>query len=456
MASDSKHSIDMLNGPILGKLSSLALPIALSSILQQLFNSADTAVAGKFASSQAMAAVGSNASVINLIITLFVGLSIGANVVVASFIGRNEHHRIRKAINTSMIVAVVSGVFLTVFGMIVAPQILKLISCPPDVIGMATQYLRIYFLGMPFVMIYNFGSAILRADGDSRRPLYALIVAGTVNVFLNLYFVIVWHMAAAGVGLATTISNIISSMMILTFLIREKGYLRLDLRKKLEFDKGIFRKMIAIGLPAGIQGAVFSLSNVVIQSAINSFGSDAVAGSAAAQNFEFICWFMINGFGQAATTFTSQNFAAGDRVRCRKIYLRATTAGLSLTLIMSLIFFIGRYPFLHIFTSDDVVMKYALSRLCVVALFELLTGTYEISGACLRGMGMSMIPAVETLIGSCLLRILFVITIFPHHHSFDLLMAVYPMSWVITGIIVTTTYFLTREKIFDRMAKHIS
>ena len=229
MTKDSKHSIDMLNGPILTRLCGLALPIALSGILQQLFNSADTAVAGKFASAQAMAAVGSNASVINLIVTLFVGLSIGANVVVASMIGSGQHNRVKDAVQTAMTIAVISGVFLTFFGIIVAPKILRLISCPPDVIGMAEEYLRLYFLGMPFVMIYNFGSAVLRAEGDSRRPLYSLIVAGCVNVVLNLYFVIVWHSAAAGVGLATTISNMIKAGLVLILLITEKGYLHLDI-----------------------------------------------------------------------------------------------------------------------------------------------------------------------------------------------------------------------------------
>lgn len=455
MTKDSKHSIDMLNGPILTRLCGLALPIALSGILQQLFNSADTAVAGKFASAQAMAAVGSNASVINLIVTLFVGLSIGANVVVASMIGSGHHNRVKDAVQTAMTIAVISGVFLTFFGMIVAPKILRLISCPPDVIGMAEEYLRLYFLGMPFVMIYNFGSAVLRAEGDSRRPLYSLIVAGCVNVVLNLYFVIVWHMAAAGVGLATTISNMINAGLVLFFLIREKGYLHLDIRKP-QIDRGILRKMIGIGLPAGIQGAVFSISNVVIQSAINSFGSSAVAGSAAAQNFEFICWFMLNGFGQAATTFTSQNFAACNKERCNKIYVRATAAGMGLTIIMSFVFFMGRYPLLHIFTSSPEVMKYALARLIIVAAMEALAGTYEISGGCLRGMGMSMIPAVETLFGSCILRLVFVWTIFRIHHNFYLLMAIYPITWVITGIIVTTTYLLTRDKIYLRMGRHIS
>ena len=312
-----KNTVDMLNGSLADKIILFALPLAASSILQQLFNSADLAVVGRFASSEAMAAVGSNAPVINLIVSLFTGLSVGANVLIATLIGKNQKEKINEAVHTIFSVSVLSGIVLIFLGIIGSREILKLMDAPDSVMNAAILYLRIYFTGMPFVMIYNFGSAILRARGDSARPLLCLVVSGIVNVILNLFFVIVCHMSVDGVAYATVISNLIGACFIIRFLMSEEETFRLSFRK-LHIHKEFLIEIVKIGLPAGIQGMVFSLSNVVIQSAINSFGADAIAGASAGQNFEFMAYFIVNAFAQAAVTFTSQNFGAVKFDRCKK------------------------------------------------------------------------------------------------------------------------------------------
>jgi len=293
---------------------------------------------------------------------------------------------------------------------------------------------------------------VLRSKGDSTRPLYALITAGVINVILNLVFVIVFKMGVAGVATATVISNFFSACMILYFLTHEEEMLRLDFRKlriRWEYLLGI----IKIGLPAGLQSMVFSLSNVVIQAAINSFGSDGIAGSTAEQNFEFMAYFVINAFAQTATTFTSQNFAAQDKERCKKIYRLCTFIGLASCLWLSLIFLIGRHLFIQIFSTDENVIHYAMIRMWSVCLLELLTGVYEISGGCLRGMGHSMTPAVITVLGTCVFRLVWVNTIYAAHRSYLMLMIVYPVSWVITGTAVTVAYFIIRRKEFAQIGK---
>ena len=437
----------MLHGPLGEKLMLLAVPIVLSCILQQLFNTADIAVAGKFISSEAMAAVGSNAPVISLFISMVVGLSIGANVLVAIKIGQKKFLGVRAALQTAMSMAVSVGIVMAVLGLLVARPILEVMAAPPNIIDMAELYLRIYFLGMPFIMIYNFGSAVLRADGDSRRPLYCLIVSSLSNLFMDLLFTVVCPWGIAGIALGTTLANGISAALILYYLVKEKEYLHLNFRLVMFHPKSV-RQIIAIGGPAGIQGVVFSLSNVVIQSAINGFGSDAVAGVSAALNFEFFSYYIISGFAQAAVTFTSQNYAVRNFERCRDIFRLALIYAIVFTAILSGIFVFFRYPLLHIFTGSDGVMEYALIRLLVVTAPEFMTATYEIPGSCLRGMGISLLPAVETLFGSCLLRIAFILTIFWRMPDFTLLTAIYPITWFITGTMVMGSYFFLRRRLF--------
>lgn len=441
----NRRNVDMLNGPLAGPIILFALPLAVSSMLQQLFNAADTAVVGRFASSQAMAAVGSNSSVINLVVALFVGLSVGANVVIASLIGRGKREDISTAVHTAVCVALISGVFLLFVGIGIARPMLELMNTPEDVLDLAVLYLRIYFLGMPFIMLYNFGAAILRSKGDSTRPVYALICGGVLNVLLNLLLVIVFHLHVIGVAAATVTSNVVSSSLVMWFLLHEEDEFRLS-PAKLRIHTGYLLQMVRIGLPAGLQGVVFSLSNTVIQSGVNSFGSAASAGSAAALNFEIIAFYIVNSFNQATVTFTSQNYAAGKFDRCRKVFrlsLLFTVIGAG---TMDFLFIAGRHFTLSLFTTDPQVFDYAVIRFMRILAFQWMVSFYEISGSAMRGMGYSMTPTMITIFGTCVFRLFWVLILFPHHHDFGFLLSVYPASWLITGSLVLLAYFLVCKK----------
>ena len=438
------NQMDMLNGSIFDKILLFALPLAISCILQQLFNSVDVAVVGRFASSEALAAVGSNSSVISLLINLFVGISVGANVVIANYIGQGKTEKIQDAVHTVMIVSLISGVFLLVLGLMIARPILEIMGTPENVIDLAVLYLHIYFLGMPFLMIYNFGAAVLRSKGDTKRPLYCLIISGVINACLNLLFVIVFKLSVAGVAIATVIADGVSAVLIIYFLMNEEETIRLRLNK-LKIKKSELIKVIKIGVPAGLQGVVFSVSNVCIQTAINSFGSDAVAGSATGLNFEY---FTISAFVQAAITFTSQNYGARNFKRCKKIFVYSMISSVVICGLMSAIFVVWRDFFAGIYTTDKAVLEYASIRMVHVLLFECLASSYEIGGAALRGLGYSMTPAVLTVLGSCVFRLIWIYTVFNKFRSFEMLMNVYPVSWVITGIAVLIAYAMVRKKLF--------
>ena len=435
----------MLNGPLAGPIILFALPLALSSMLQQLFNAADTAVVGRFASSQAMAAVGSNSSVINLVVALFVGLSVGTNVVIASLIGRGRKEEIPTAVHTAVVVALISGVLLLFVGIGIARPMLTLMNTPEDVLDLAVLYLRIYFLGMPFIMLYNFGAAILRSKGDSTRPVYALICGGVLNVLLNLLLVIVFHLHVIGVASATVTSNVVSSFLVMWFLLHEEDEFRMN-PKKLQIHRGYLMQMIRIGLPAGLQGVVFSLSNTVIQSGVNSFGSSASAGSAAALNFEIIAYYIVNSFNQATVTFTSQNYAAGKYDRVKKVFRLAILFTVIGAGTLDFLFIAGRHFTLSLFTTDPEVFKYAVIRFTHILAFQWMVSSYEISGSAMRGMGYSMTPTVITIFGTCVFRIFWVLTLFPRHRDFGFLLYVYPASWLITGSLVLFAYFLVCRK----------
>ena len=313
------NEIDMLHGPLLMKILVFSLPLAASSVLQQLFNSIDVAVVGHFASSQALAAVGSNGPVISLLINLFLGVSMGANVIISNHIGQNDEEGILKAVSTAFTTAIVSGLILMCLGVAAAKPILTIMGTPDDVLTLAATYLRIYFLGIPFFLIFNFGAAILRSMGDTKRPLYILVIAGIVNTVLNLFFVIVLKMSVAGVAVATGIANLVSALLIIRLLCKEKAPFRLHLNK-IGVVWSELKRMLMIGIPAGLQGMVFSFSNVLLQTAINEYGSDAIAGSAAALNFEYYCYFVIAAFNGAAISFIGQNYGAGNKERVKRIY----------------------------------------------------------------------------------------------------------------------------------------
>lgn len=439
--------VDMLNGTLADKMVKFALPLAASSILQQLFNAADLAVVGRFASSQAMAAVGSNASVISLILNLFIGLSVGANVLVANLIGRGHREKINEAVHSIITLGLLSGIIMIALGTLIAPRILTLMGAPHEVLSLATLYLRIYFWAMPALMVYNFGSSILRSKGDSRRPLLAMSAAGVINVLLNLIFVIGFRLHVIGVAAATVISNLFSAGIIVWILMHEEEAFRLSLNK-LRISLENLQAILKVGLPAGLQGIIFSLSNIVIQSSINSFGADAIAGSTAAQNFEFMVYCVINAFSQTAVTFTSQNFSAGKYDRCKKVFVLSMAIGLIAGAAVGAIFAVSRNHVIRLFTTDENVIGYALTRMLVVCLLDWMTGLYEISGGCLRGMGRSMTPAMLTVIGSCAVRLIWVWTVVAAFHEFVILVMVYPVSWLITGAMVLFAYFHTRKQLF--------
>lgn len=435
-----KNEIDMLHGPLFMKMIMFTLPLAASSILQQLFNSVDVAVMGRFASSQALAAVGSNAPVISLLINLFMGVSMGANVIISNHIGQNDRRSIRDAISTVGLVAIVSGLLMMVVGILVARPILTMMDTPADVLDMAVTYLRIFFLGIPFFMIFDFGSAILRSMGDTRRPLYILVAAGIVNTILNLVFVIIFHMGVAGVAIATSIANAVSAALIIYLLVHEKEPYRLR-PKKLYIEWKELKRMLQIGVPAGLQGMVFSVSNVLLQASINGYGSDAIAGSAAAVNFEYYCYFIIGAFNGAAISFTGQNYGAGLNHRVKRIFAICLFMGFVGCAALNWFFIWQEDFFLRLFTDSPAVIAFGKTRMHIALAWQSIAAFYEISGSVLRGMGKSIEPTLITVFGTCLLRIVWIYTIMPGWRGFDHLITVYPVSWAITAVMMLGLYF---------------
>ncbi len=441
------RQMDMLHGSLLDKILLFALPLAASSILQQLFNSADAAAAGRFAGSQALAAVGGNAPVVSLIINLFVGMSVGANVIIANYIGQKNTKKVHEAVHTVYVMALVLGIVMMAMGQLIAKPILILINTPSDVINLATLYLRIYFCGMPCVMIYNFGAAILRSIGDTKRPLYCLLISGVINVVLNVFFVVLCHLSVAGVAIATIIADTVSAGLVTWFLIRSNDIIKLNLRE-LTLKKEYVKKVVQIGAPAGLQGAVFSVSNVCIQAGINGFGTAAIAGSAAAMNFEYFTYFATNAFGQAAVTFVSQNYGARQFERCKKALRLSLISGMIVTALMSLIFVAGRMSFVSIYTNDPAAIQYGIIRMTIVEMFEFIACLYEIPGGALRGIGHSLLPAILTVFGSCGLRIVWIYTVFHKFHTFQVLMSVYLVTWIVTSILVLGAYTIVTKKVY--------
>lgn len=440
-----KNEIDMLHGPLLAKIIIFAMPLAASSILQQLFNSVDVAVVGRFDSSYALAAVGSNGPVISLLINLFLGISMGANVVISNHIGQKDNNLTKYAIRTTAATALFSGLALAVIGVLAARPILTIMGTPTEVLDMAVRYLRIYFIGTPFLLIYNFGSAILRSKGDTSRPLYILVIAGIINTVLNLILVIVFHMGVAGVAIATDIANVFSAASIIFLLIREEEPYRLNLRS-IGINKNELKSMLMIGVPAGLQGMVFSFSNVLLQTTINSHGADAVAGSAAAVNFEYYCYFIISAFNGAAITFIAQNYGAGNYNRVKRIYWLCLGLSTLLSAASAQLFIWQKTFFISLFTTDASVAEYAYTRMLIVLLWQFIACSYEISASAMRGMGKSMLPTLLTIVGTCLLRVVWVFAVCPVWTSYQTIMIVYPITWITTGIMVFTAFHITARK----------
>ncbi|MGC2873636.1 MATE family efflux transporter [Ihubacter sp. rT4E-8] len=443
--------IDMVRGPVLMKMLIFTLPLMLSSILQLLFNAADIIVVGRFAGDNSLAAVGSNTALIGLMTNLFIGLSVGANVTVARYFGGRKREELSDTVHTTMALSLISGIALTVIGMILSKYFLMWMGTPDEVLPLATEYLRIYFLGMTGMMVYNFGGAILRAVGDTRRPLYYLAFSGVVNVGLNLFFVISLKMDVAGVGAATAISQWISAVLIFRCLIREQSDIRLTLRNlRVHGDKVM--AILRIGLPAGVQGMIFSLTNVLIQASVNSFGATVVAGSSAAANIEGFIYFAMNAFYQATISFTSQNIGARRIKRIDKILGRGEMCVVAVGLIMgSLAVLFGR-QLLGIYTSSDIVIDAGMERLRIIALTYALGGAMDVMVGALRGMGYSIIPMVVTLVGVCGLRVFWILTIFqmPAFHTVEMLFLTYPVTWTVTLSGHIITFFIARKKLREQ------
>ena len=449
----NKYEMDMCSGSILSKMLLFTLPLMASSILQLLFNAADTIVVGKFAGDHALAAVGSNGALINLLVNFFMGLSVGTNVLVARYYAANQKKDLQETIHTSIFLSMVSGIFLAIIGFLSARTLLEWMKTPDEVIDLSAVYLRIYFLGMIALMVYNFGAAILRAVGDTRRPLYYLTISGVINVVLNLLFVIVFHMSVAGVALATVISEVISAVLVLRCLLKNEGMIHLEW-KMLRIHKDKVIRILRIGLPASVQGIVFALSNVIIQSSVNSFGAVTVAGNSAAANIEGFVYVAMNAFYQTSISFVSQNYGAGKSERLNRIVLCAQSSVFAVGLLLgNLVVVFGR-PLLGLYTSNDVVIEAGMRRLSVISRTYALCGMMDVMVGALRGLGHAILPMIVSMIGACGLRLLWIFTFFQmeEFHSVFSLYMTYPVSWILTGGTHMICYLLIRKRMEKQKA----
>lgn len=428
-----KDYSNMITGPTFGKMIMFSIPVVLSGVLQLLFNAADIIVVGNFAGDESLAAVGSTSALINLFTNVFIGLSIGTNVLIAHFIGAGDKSKVSKTVHTSMVLGIVCGFFLAILGIAFANPMLKLMGNPDNVIDLATLYLKIYFLGMPAMLIYNFGAAMLRAIGDTKRPLYMLTAAGVVNVALNMLLVIKFSMGVAGVAIATVISEYLSMVLIILQLMYKEDLLKLTI-SELKIDGFIFRRILAIGIPAGLQGTIFSLSNVVIQSAVNSFGSDVVAGNSATMNIEGFVYMAMNAIYQTSITFVGQNYGAGKKKRVLKCTLQCELIVFIVGLTFGLLAFENSTALLKIYSSSPTVISAGRIRCGYILPIYFLCGAMDVMVGAMRGIGQSVVPMVTSLIGACGFRLVWIATVFQLNRTTGMLYISYPISWTITLI----------------------
>ena len=441
-----KEKMDMLNGSIWNRLPRYALPVAATGILGQLFNASDLAIVGNFTgadSTVAVAAVGANSPVIGLILNFFIGIALGANIVIAHAVGRGDKKTIRKAVNTSVIMALTGGIAIAVLGELGIETLLRWLNIPDDVFPYALLYIRIYLLGMPAILLYNFEAAVFRSIGDTKVPLGVLAISGILNVALNLFFVIVLDMTVDGVALATVISNIVSAAILFILLLKTDKSIHIEI-KELRFDIECFVKIIKIGLPAGLQSAVFAFANIVIQAAINSLGTVVIAASSAAFNIEIFAYYVLNSFSQACTTFVGQNYGAGQIKRCKKILLLCILEdAIASAAVISLVLLSGRV-LLSVFNSDPEVIEIGYTRLLIILSAYTFSMLYENMSGYLRGFGDSLIPAVLTVIGVCAVRITWIYTVFQAHRTFTSIMIAYPVSLFTTALLIFVALMIYR------------
>ncbi|MDO4740160.1 MAG: MATE family efflux transporter [Eubacteriales bacterium] len=440
-----RSDVDMLHAPLIPSVLKFAIPLMLSGLLQILFNVADMAVVGRFSGATALAAVGSTGSLTALFTNFFIGLSVGTGVVVARAFGSGDRDAIKKSVHTSVAVSAISGLIVCVIGLFGARGMLQLMDSPPDVIDQATLYMRIIFVGMPFSMMYNFAAAILRSVGDSNRPTIYLTIGGVLNVVLNMIFVIVFKMGVAGVAWATVISQALSFGLALNNLLHTDRVIKLDL-KKLSIDLPTFKDLVKIGLPAGLQSTLFAISNVLIQSSVNSFQSTVMAGNSAAGNIDNFAYVLNNAIYQSAVTFCSQNVGAKQKWRIRPI--ARTCLGMNLILggLTCVLLMVFNKPLLGLYTSDPAVIEIGILRMSIITLFIPVCGMMDAMVGILRGMGYSIMPMIVSLMGACVFRVVWIMTIFQQFHSLQVLYASYPISWTLTFAVHFACYWAALHK----------
>lgn len=441
-----KHEIDMLHGSIWNKLPLFALPVAATAILEQLFHASDVAIVGNFtgdARTVAVAAVGANGPIIGLIVNLFIGIALGANVVIANAIGCRDDNAVKRAVHTAIVFAVCGGAAVALLGQLIASPLLSILNVPEDVFPYALLYLRIYLLGMPVILLYNFEAAVFRSIGDTKVPLAALAISGVLNVLLNLFFVIVLHMTVNGVAIATVAANAVSAALLYVRLTRTDKCVRVE-RKALRIDGASLKRILSIGLPAGVQSAVFSFANIVIQSAINTLGTVAIAASSAAFNVEILAYDVLNSFSQACTTFVGQNYGAGQIKRCKKTMQLSFLEGAIATFVSVVVLLLSARSLLAIFNSDPEVIAIGYIRLATILPAYVFCLIYEILSGYLRGFGISLAPALLTMLGVCGIRIAWVKFVFPTSMTFQTVMWVYPISLGVTAVLILCAVLIYR------------
>lgn len=447
-------AIDILNGPMWDKILRYALPVAATGILGQLFNASDIAIVGNFAQGDtvaAVAAVGANGPVIGLLLNIFIGIALGANVVIANAIGRGDKETVSRAVHTSIVAAVLGGIIVGLLGQLVAEPVLSMLQVPEDVFPLALKYMRIYLLGLPVIFLYNFEAAIFRSAGDTKTPLIALALSGVLNVILNLFFVVVLNKTVDGVAIATVLANVVSSVVLLRRLLRSELFIHVEF-KNLRIDWKILWRILKIGVPAGIQGAVFSLSNIVVQSAINSLGKVTMAASSAAFNVEIMAYYILNSFGQACTTFVGQNYGAGQIDRCRKaLKLCLIESVIATACAVAMAFASGKY-LIALFNNDPEVIRLGMVRLKFIFMSYIFSTIYDCMSGYMRGFGISLTPALLTIFGVCGTRIIWIYMVFPMSQTFETIMQVYPISLAINMVLIFCALIITRpSKRYDHV-----
>ena len=447
-------AIDILNGSMWDKILRYALPVAATGILGQLFNASDIAIVGNFAQGDtvaAVAAVGANGPVIGLLLNIFIGIALGANVVIANAIGRGDKETVSRAVHTSIVAAVLGGIIVGLLGQLLAEPVLSMLQVPEDVFPLALKYMRIYLLGLPVIFLYNFEAAIFRSAGDTKTPLIALALSGVLNVILNLFFVIVLNKTVDGVAIATVLANVVSSVVLLRRLLRSELFIHVEF-KNLRIDWKILWRILKIGVPAGIQGAVFSLSNIVVQSAINSLGKVTMAASSAAFNVEIMAYYILNSFGQACTTFVGQNYGAGQIDRCRKaLKLCLIESVIATACAVAMALASGKY-LIALFNNDPEVIRLGMVRLKFIFMSYIFSTIYDCMSGYMRGFGISLTPALLTIFGVCGTRIIWIYMVFPMSQTFETIMQVYPISLAINMVLIFCALIITRpSKRYDHV-----